>query len=353
MNERSRQWLKRTALTAVFLSGLGLSEAPALAQASGGRVRGGSFDAPAAPSAPAPPPSYPSGPSYTPGYDYPYTADPGYYPYDPGYYPRRRRTPVIVMPPQSYPVPSYPIPVDAGPGYVSESTENSLFLILVLFCGVSILPILLTYLRTGGSRSSRRGGSSVGELHNDRVTVTRVQIALLAQARYIQDELNELAGQINVDTSAGLTELLRETVLVLLRAPENWTHARVSSQTVNSRPEASRLFEQLSIQERSKFSAETLVNVGGRVRRQSVRINENDDPASYIVVTLLLGTADDQPLATSVHSAEELKAVLQRIGGMPSGYLMVFELLWSPQDASDSLSRDELLSQYPDLIQIA
>lgn len=32
---------------------------------------------------------------------------------------------------------------------------------------------------------------------------------------------------------------------------------------------------------------------------------------------------------------------------------MIFELLWSPQDPSDSLTDDELLAGYSDLIQIA
>ncbi len=35
---------------------------------------------------------------------------------------------------------------------------------------------------------------------------------------------------------------------------------------------------------------------------------------------------------------------------LPPEYLMVFELIWSPQDASDSLTEEELLTEYSDLL---
>jgi uncharacterized membrane protein len=74
--------------------------------------------------------------------------------------------------------------------------------------------------------------------------------------------------------------------------------------------------------------------------------------ASHIVVTLLLGTADDRPLFKSINSASDLKAVLQRLGALSPVYLLVYELLWTPQDESDSLSSDELIVNYPELVSL-
>lgn len=319
-----------------------------LAQSSGGRARGGSFDRPA-----AAPEAAPSGSGYSGGYSGgtyggSYSSPYDYYPSQPDYFPGSYRRPrVIVMPPQSYPV-----PVDPGYGYGTSTSGDGAFLILVLFLGISMLPVIMTYLRQA-SKTRSSANSPTGELANDIVTVTQLQIALLAQARYIQEALTQLSLQANLNSQAGLTEFLRETVLALLRSPENWSHARISSQTVKSREQASQVFEQLSIQERSKLSSETLVNVGGQIRRQTLQVNQEADPAAYIVVTLLLGTADDHPIANSVYSAEELKTILKRLGGVAPAYLMVFELIWTPQDASDSLSHNQLLTYYPDLIQIA
>lgn len=311
---------------------------PSWAQ-SGGRARGGSFNQPSAPP-PAPARSAPSGGGYAAPYDYSVPRDPYAAPRNyPGSY---RRPPVIVAPPQSY---------STDPYGSSSSGGDGLFLILVLVCGMALLPIAMSYMR----QMSGRSGGAVGEQANNIVTVTQLQVALLAEARHIQENLTQLSAQADLASQAGLNQLLQETVLALLRSPENWSHAKLSSQTVNSRDQAAQLFEQLSIQERSKLTAETLVNVGGQVRRQPITVNAEADPASYIVITLLIGTADDQPLfqPNSLHSAEELTAVLKRLGGIAPSYLLIYELIWTPQAATDSLSRDQLLAHYPDLIQIA
>jgi uncharacterized membrane protein len=343
-----------TAIALILVNHLGVELQPpaqswqftgdrAEARSSGGRSRGGSFSRPSrggnAPSR--------SAPTYR----------------NPDYYPQR-------------PV---PIPIPGGYGYGGYSFGGFGFLLLLLLLGGgAILPIMWMYFMRGGrgnSGSTYAGngyvdssyvnsnyvgngyaGNGYGgnrEVENDVVTVTRLQIALLAQARYIQESLTELTLQADTESQQGLSEMLQESVLALLRAPENWTHVRVNSQTVKSREEASQLFEQISIEERSKFSAETLANVGGKVRRQAMPTSDDDAPASYIVVTLILGTADDRPLLKDkIHSSQELQAFLQRIGSVTPDYLMVFELLWSPQEASDSLTYDELLTEYPGLVQI-
>ncbi len=301
------------------------------ARSSGGRSRGGSFSRPSSPSRSAPAPSYRNNPA--PSYPQPY-------------YPR-----------------SVPIPIPApGYGYGSGYSSGgfSLFPLLLLLGGGSLLPIVWFYFMRSRSFSGKQpdqgyGGSYSGnrEIDNDIVTVTRLQVALLSQARSIQDNLTDYTLKADTDTPEGLVALLQESVLALLRSPENWSHVRVNSETVKSREAASQLFEQLSIEERSKFSAETLSNVSGQIRQQTIPKAEDDAPASYIVVTLVLGTADDQPLFNEkIRSTAELQAALKRLGSIPSDYLLVFELLWSPQEATDSLTYDELLTEYPDLVQI-
>jgi uncharacterized membrane protein len=92
--------------------------------------------------------------------------------------------------------------------------------------------------------------------------------------------------------------------------------------------------------------------VGGKVRRQALE-RRGQDPAAYIVVTLLLGTEDDRPLfSDKIYSTAELQAALKRVGAITPAYLLIYELLWSPQDPSDSLTHEELLASYPDLIQL-
>jgi uncharacterized membrane protein len=125
-----------------------------------------------------------------------------------------------------------------------------------------------------------------------------------------------------------------------------------SSQTVKNRAAAETVFNQLSVAERSKFNVESLVNVGGRVQRRELKLNPDEDPAAYIVVTLLVGTAHDKPLFTEIRTEQALQEVLEKMAALPAEYLMVFELLWTPQDSADSLTYDELLMEFTDMIQI-
>jgi len=37
---------------------------------------------------------------------------------------------------------------------------------------------------------------------------------------------------------------------------------------------------------------------------------------------------------------------------IPAQYLMIYELLWTPQDPSDRLSYDDWLTGYPGLVQL-
>ncbi|MGI0489831.1 DUF1517 domain-containing protein [Pantanalinema rosaneae CENA516] len=254
------------------------------------------------------------------------------------------------------------IPVPVGPrnsyygngGYSTTSSGGDWIVGLILLGVSTIVIVMIAYYMIRALRGLS-GGSDSGNrvVDNDIVTVSKIQVALLAEARSVQSELTSISLGIDTDTPEGLLQLLQESALALLRTPENWSHVLASSQTVRSREEAETLFSKLSIAERSKFGVETLTNVGGRVHQRSdFRPNPDADPAAYIVVTLLVGTAHDQPLFGEIRTTAALKQALEQLASVPSEYLMVFELLWSPQDASDSLTYDELLTEYTDMVQI-
>lgn len=239
-----------------------------------------------------------------------------------------------------------PVIIHSSGGTTSSSSLDWLWMLLI--CGGGSALILYILWKFNNSPSASQ------ELENNTVTVTKLQVALLAQAKQIQTDLTELALSADTETPEGLTELLHESVIALLRSPENWSHVGFSSQTFKTREEAGQQFEQISITERSKFTAETLVNVGGRVRQTSTATKKDDsEPAAYVVVTLIVGTEDDRPLFDKIHSTEELTTALQRLGSITQDYLAIFEMIWTPQNEKDSLSRDELLAEYPHLIQIA
>lgn len=235
--------------------------------------------------------------------------------------------------------------------YGGSSSSNGFALVLgLLLLGIPLVLVLwFAYRVLRATKGKSRGNK---EVDNNTVTVSKIQVALLAEARQLQADLTDLSLQVDTETPEGIQELLQETVLALLRSPETWSHVLASSQTVKSREAAETLFNQLSVAERSKFSVETLTNVGGRVQRRELKVEADQEPAAYIVVTLLVGTAHDKPLFSSIRTETELQQALQTLAALPSDYLMVFELLWTPQESSDSLSYEELLTQYTEMVQL-
>lgn len=346
--------------------GLNLSAffgAEAAARSSGGRSGGGSFRSapPASGSSRSSSPSTgrSSSPSYSnpssqsrpiPSSRYPQSAYPPVgYPYDdrdPPRYPHRQNPGTVIVPVPVGP-PSY-IPPSDGTVYTSSGGDG-LWVVGLVLIGAAGLALLVSYQLL---RSRSGIATTTSQLDNNTVTVSQVQVALLAQAVDVQAALTTLTLEADTSTAAGLHHLMQESVLLLLRSPENWSHVLASSQTVNSREQAEAIFNQISIDERSKFSVETLSNVGGRLQQRQFQPDPDEDPASYIVVTLLIGSAHDTPLFDEIRTEDTLKESLQKLAAIPPDYLMVFELLWSPQNADDRLTYDELLSEYTDMLQI-
>jgi uncharacterized membrane protein len=247
---------------------------------------------------------------------------------------------------------------NTGSGFTSTSSNSSdgdafagFIVLLVAILIVGGIGWFIFYLIKQGSQSSSNSGAAK-DLNNETVTVTKLQVALLAQARELQSRLSEISLEVDTNTPEGLHWLMQETVVALLRTPENWTHALSSSQAVKTEA-AEKIFNQISVAERSKFSAETLVNVRGVNRKQKpITIDPEKEPAAYIVVTLIVGTEHDKPLFGQIRSQADLQAALEAIAAIPPSHLLVFELLWSPQAETDSLTYDELLTEYSDMVQI-
>jgi uncharacterized membrane protein len=244
----------------------------------------------------------------------------------------------------------YPQPYGSPYGYQSSFGSFLPGLLVLLILGGGGIAAILWFLPKLLGKSNH---SSSNEVSNNIFTVTKIQVALVAQARQLQTDLSEISLGVDPNTPEGLQQLLQESTLALLRYPEYWTHVSAQSQVAKDALEAERLLNSISIGERSKLSAETLVNVGGRTQRTDLKTPDTDEgPSAYIVVTFLVGTAHDKPLFDKITAIADLKNALETLAGLPSDYLMTFELIWSPQDPSDSLTDDELLTEYSDLLQI-
>jgi uncharacterized membrane protein len=193
---------------------------------------------------------------------------------------------------------------------------------------------------------------------NPKVSVARVQVGLLAQARNLQAELNELANSADTSTAEGRAQVLQESTLALMRHPEYWVYgAAQSQQTALEAAEAK--FNQLALAERSKFTEETLSNVNNLLRQASpgaslpaaggeLANQMAQPPGEYILVTIVVGAEGNLQLP-AINNSDELRQALRQVGSISSERLLALEVLWTPQAEGDTLTTDDILAYYPDL----
>ncbi|WP_017318440.1 DUF1517 domain-containing protein [Mastigocladopsis repens] len=293
--------------------------------ASGGRIGGGSFRVPSSRPYSSPRTYAPPGGGYGGGYYAPYPGGGGF-----GF---------------PFLIPFWGI----GGGFGG---------LLGIFVFIAIANFLVQSFRRVASGDS--GDSEMGYSSNSPVSVTRLQVGLLASARDLQTELNHIAETADTNSPEGRAEILQEASLALLRHPEYWVYAGGGTQQARLNS-AEAQFNRLSLAERSKFTAETLSNVNNQLKAATPKnalpgAGELDNPTrlitegpgEYIIVTLLAATLGKFQLP-EVNNADDLRQALRQFGSIPGEQLLAMEVLWTPQAEGDTLTSDDVLAEYPDL----
>lgn len=229
---------------------------------------------------------------------------------------------------------------------------GGLFSILIL---IAVANFLVSSFRNiaGDGEGLNLGGSSYDQNSaNPAVTVNKIQVGLLAEARGLKADLDRIAQTGNTASSTGLAKVLQETNLALLRHPEYWVYASAESEQTRL-VSAEAKFNHLALTERSKFQAETLSNVKQQIQDNNGTLTKTADaltqaPGEYIVVTLVVAAQGKQKLP-DIKSDQDLRQALNQVGSVSSEQLLALEVLWTPQAESDTLSADDLVAAYPHL----
>ncbi len=224
---------------------------------------------------------------------------------------------------------------------------------LTLFLVLGVGSFLLRNLQA--SRESSGGYDDRGfyQQSNQKVQLTEIKLGLLASARGLQREIDALAMEADTNSPEGLRELLQNLTLTLTRHQDYWVYGQVDTRST-ALSEAEQAFYQLSLKERSKFSAETLSNVGQkRIQTSDTQTSSETDAlhdlGEYIVVTLLVASYRDSSTLPVANSVSALRQGLMQLGSIAADQIVAVEVLWTPQQEGDVLSADDLLIEYPQL----
>lgn len=190
---------------------------------------------------------------------------------------------------------------------------------------------------------------------NAPVTVCELKIGLLSSARYLQEELENLAEHADTSSKEGLFYVLNETILALLRHPEYWCYAAINKK-VTKWSQATAEFNRKSIDARSNATTETVSNYNNRrVKRENVLGEHSfNSPGEYILVHLIVATEGKlSQLPSSLNTESDVKEALKVLSSTWSDKLQGLEVLWIPQAVDDVLTEKEMLLQHPELRRIS
>ncbi|XP_071735463.1 FLUCTUATING-LIGHT-ACCLIMATION protein 1, chloroplastic-like [Rutidosis leptorrhynchoides] len=247
----------------------------------------------------------------------------------------------IRSPDVSFSAPYYaPTPFGGGGGFFvgpAVGVGSSFFFVMMGFAA---------FILVSGFLSDRSDADDGGVLTaTEKTSVLKLQVGLLGMGRSLQRDLNRIAESADTSTPAGLSFVLQETTLSLLRHPEYCISGYSSVDVKRSVEEGEKRFNQLSIEERGKFDEETLVNVNNIRKQSTTSQRSNGFRNEYIVITIIVAAGGVQKLPP-INSSAQLKEALQKLASIPSSRIMAVEVLWTPQNENDTLSERELLEDY-------
>ena len=219
--------------------------------------------------------------------------------------------------------------------------------------GGSIIPILLFIFLLWLSRQGSRGGGGIAApARPSEVNIIRLEVALLATASEVPQALHRLVSSVDTSTERGLSELLQQSALLLLRNQQYWHAVSYQYKKVPYR-DAEAQFNSATLAARSKLSYETITNVNG-TRQTEVKTAAPADaiaPGDYIVVVLIVASSASLRLR-SAQDPEGLREQLAEIGAAAGDNLEGVQVIWQPDVIGESLSRDDLIAMYPELAPI-
>lgn len=148
--------------------------------------------------------------------------------------------------------------------------------------------------------------------------------------------------------------ILSETAVSLLRHPEYCVYASATTSTTRNIEKLETMFNKVSLKERQKIKTETLVNVDGISMSESLKQEQSDGSdavSEYIVVTIIASLGGKIKLGEKgkIEDTQTLCESLKRIGMVRMEDVYAVEVLWTPQEETDTLTTEEILSDFPEL----
>lgn len=220
---------------------------------------------------------------------------------------------------------------------------------IIIIIAALILKALYTDLRNA---YQMRGESHGRSAMRHSLTVAKLQLALFATARFVQDELERLALSGRTDTPEGLAQLLREAATTLNRRPDLWKYALWNVEHQDWLEEAEARFNEIVAEERSKYLSESISSIEGKVEKREAAKGQGPglwEVGQYIMVSIIVALDQRRFDAIQEPTQADIQRVLTKLCGITPRSLLAMQVIWTPESRDDALTEEDLLLNYPGL----
>eukprot|EP00565_Helicotheca_tamesis_P006163 CAMPEP_0185741216 /NCGR_PEP_ID=MMETSP1171-20130828/38840_1 /TAXON_ID=374046 /ORGANISM="Helicotheca tamensis, Strain CCMP826" /LENGTH=535 /DNA_ID=CAMNT_0028413171 /DNA_START=72 /DNA_END=1679 /DNA_ORIENTATION=+ len=202
--------------------------------------------------------------------------------------------------------------------------------------------------------------SNAGVL-GEGVSVVQMTVALNVPNRDDEEnsilyKLKELSKTARTDSRVGVQDLTSQVALELLRRKQYIVASSSKYFHFYNENKAEREYNNLAIQERGKFEKETVSKYDGvdYTNQQQKLIEDGalQTQATMAVVTILLTIeGDSTKVPTKLNSISDVEEGLRLIASdvKVGSCLRGAEILWTPEERTETLSRRDVFADYPEL----
>lgn len=172
-------------------------------------------------------------------------------------------------------------------------------------------------------------------------------------AKSILGMLDSVAAEADTSTVEGISELCRDSALLLLRRSSQWLACSTTASYSTDEDEALRTFDKLATKEAAKFDdRESDATVDAALAAAGLQAKPVSAPTVVVVCALacLPGDCTDEMATDSQGDAKAAESALQELGAAGNDEVFAFELFWVPGDDKTSLDMEEVTTDWPELI---
>jgi uncharacterized membrane protein len=247
-----------------------------------------------------------------------------------------------------------------GSGVVSVARGPSFFdLLLVgglLYAATNVLSNVGSEISSSSGMSwadSAREMSSLGP----GTSVVQLSVAIEVPDRDDPNSmlsiLSRLSQTARTDSRVGIQNLTSQVAIELLRRKASIVSASSEHQHYGDRAKAGRDYESRSIRERSKFERESISKYGGvDYGTNSPSLGSGlSSKATMAVVTLVMAIDGDSTKVPKINSISSVEDALRLIAANSKvdDCLQSVEILWTPEERTETLSVRDVVADYPEL----